>query len=98
MGKVRWHHIYKDDKLVIEEFHKIIVHKFELSAGMEDIHPYRTWQQSELGKFITEHTVSELEYDRYMEPALCVYRCIVIAELEKKKLSEYYLRFGKPSS
>jgi hypothetical protein len=57
--------------------------------------PLWEWQNSEAGKFVMEHAEDKPEWHRHMDPMFMGYRYIVIAELEKKKLSEFYLRFDK---
>ena len=95
MDRVR----YKFDDTGVTEIHKIVVHKFDV-ADVDDpdlyaAQPLCKWQESEPGKFIMKHAIDKPKWQRHMDPVWMGYRYIVIAELEKKKLSEFYLRFGK---
>jgi hypothetical protein len=70
-----------------------VVHKFDLS-DVEDpdlyaAQPIWEWQNSEAGKFVMENAIDKPEWHRHMDPMFMGYRYIIIAELEKKKLSEY---------
>jgi hypothetical protein len=90
---------YKMEDDVVKEIHKVIVHKFNLS-DVEDpdlyaAEPIWQWEQSEAGKFVMEHSEDKPEWHRHMDSMFMGYRYIIIAELEKKKLSEFYLRFDK---
>jgi hypothetical protein len=94
MGSVR----YKAEDNVVKEIHKVVVHKFDLS-DVEDpdlyaAEPIWKWQQSEVGKFVMENAEDKPEWHRHMDPMFMGYRYIIIAELESKKLSEFYLRWG----
>jgi hypothetical protein len=95
MDRVR----YKVDDNIVQEIHKLVVHKFDV-ADVDDpdlyaAQPLWEWQTSESGKFVMENAIDKPEWKRHMDPMFMGYRYIVIAELEKKKLSEFYLRFGK---
>jgi hypothetical protein len=99
MGSVRYKVIEKNGQQIVEEIHKIIVHKFDLS-DVEDpdlyaAEPIWKWQQSDAGKFIMEHSIDKPEWQRHPDPMFMGYRYLIIAELEKKKLSEFYLRFDR---
>ena len=95
MGKVR----YTVEDTVVKEIHKVVVHQFSL-ADVEDpdiyaAEPLWNWEQSEAGKFVMKHAIDKPEWRRHMDPMFMGYRYIVVAELEAKKLSEFYLRFDK---
>lgn len=82
----------------VDEIHKIVVHKFDLS-DVDDPDIYAAgsmfdWERSEAGQFVMKHAVDKPEWHRHMDPIFMGYRYVIIAELEKKKLAEYYLRFG----
>jgi hypothetical protein len=99
MGRVRFQVTQKGDTNIVEEIHKVVVHKFDLS-DVEDpdlyaAQPIWEWQNSEAGKFVMENAIDKPEWHRHMDPMFMGYRYIIIAELEKKKLSEYYLKFDK---
>lgn len=85
----------------VHTYHKVVVHTF-LLGDVEDpelyaAEPILNWQQTPAGKFVMEHAVetpvfkSQLDYQNYG------YKYAIIAILEEKKLTEYYLKFGKPS-
>jgi len=91
---------YKVENGVVKEIHKVVVHRFNMS-DVEDpdlyaAQPLYEWQQSEAGQFVMEHAINQPEWQKHMDAMFMGYRFIVIAELEKKKLSEFYLRWGKP--
>ena len=98
MGKVRWEQSYEGDQLVVKEIHKVIVHRFRL-GDVEDpdlyaAEPLYKWQESDPGKFVMEHAIDKPTWHRYLDQSTYGYRYTVEAELEMKKLSEYYLRWG----
>jgi hypothetical protein len=98
MGKVRWEQSYEGDQLVVKEIHKVIVHRFRL-GDVEDpdlyaAEPLYKWQESDPGKFIMEHAIDKPEWHRHLDQSTYGYQYAIVAELEMKKLSEYYLRFG----
>ena len=98
MGKVRWEQSYEGDQLVVKEIHKVIVHRFRL-ADVEDpdlyaAEPLYKWQESDEGKFIMEHAIDKPTWHRYLDQSTYGYQYAIEAELEMKKLSEYYLRWG----
>lgn len=95
MGKVRW---IVDDNHNVKEIHKVIVYKFNV-GDMEDpdvyaAEPMWNWQQSEPGKFIMEHAIDKPTWHRYTDFNNYGHQYAIEAELEMKKLSEYYLRWG----
>lgn len=99
MGQVKYREIQKGNNLVIEEIHKVIVHRFSV-GDVEDpdlyaAQPIYEWQNSEQGQFVMKHCLNKPEWQRYIDYETFSYQYVIIAELEKAKLSEYYLRFGK---
>jgi len=98
MGKVRWEHSYDSDQLVIKEIHKVVVHRFRL-GDVEDpdlyaAEPLYKWQESDPGKFVMKHAIDKPIWHRQLDQSTYGYQYVIEAELEMKKLSEYYLRFG----
>jgi hypothetical protein len=94
MDKVR----YTVEDGTVTEIHKVVVHKFNL-ADVEDPDIYAAgpmfdWERSEAGQFVMKHAVDKPEWHRHMDPMWMGYRYIIVAELESKKLSEFYLRWG----
>lgn len=99
MGRVRYQVIEKDGQQIVQEIHKITVHKFDLS-DVEDpdlyaAEPLWKWEKSDAGQFVMKHAVDKPEWHRYPDPMFMGYRYVITAELEKKKLSEFYLRFDR---
>jgi hypothetical protein len=84
---------------VVKEIHKVVVHKFDLSdVDDPDIYaagPIYDWERSEAGQFVMKHAVDTPEWHRHMDPMWMGYRYVITAELEKKKHSEFYLKFDK---
>ena len=83
----------------VDEIHKVVVHKFDMS-DVEDpdlyaAEPLWNWQQSEAGQFVMEHAIDKPEWHRHMDSMFMGYRYVITAELEKKKLAEFYLRWGQ---
>ena len=96
---VRWHTYDKDGCRIVEEIHKVVVHRFRM-GDVEDpdlyaAQPLYEWQESEAGKFVMQNAVGQPEWHRNVDNASFGYQYAVVAELEKKKLSEFYLKFGK---
>jgi len=93
---------FKVENNVVKEIHKVVVHRFYLS-DVEDpdlyaAQPMWDWKQSEQGKFVMEHAVGEPEWHRQISYETFGYQYAITAELEAKKLSEFYLRWGKDGS
>lgn len=98
MDKVR----YKVENDIVKEIHKVVVHRFDM-ADVEDpvlyaAEPLWQWEQSEAGQFVMKNAEDKPTWQKYMDPMFMGYRFIIVAELEKKKLSEFYLRWGKDGS
>jgi hypothetical protein len=102
MGTVRYQVIEKDGQEFVEEIHKVIVHTFNM-GDVEDPDLWAgqslyEWQISEPGKFIMEHSLDKPVWNRQLDYATYGHKYIITAELESKKLSEFYLRWGKNGS
>jgi hypothetical protein len=85
---------------LVKAIHKVVVHRFRL-GDVEDpeiyaAEPLYRWQQSDAGKFIMANSWVTPEYHRHLDQAVYGYTYVITAELEEKKLSEFYLRFGQP--
>jgi hypothetical protein len=98
MDKIRYQIKIKDGKKVEEEIHKVVVHRF-IVDNLNDSKLYEAdiiwhWEQTDAGKFIIENTVSKLCYHQYLDHMSYSYKYVIVAELEKKKLSEFYLRWS----
>ena len=90
---------YQNGRSYVEEIHKVVVHRFQL-GDVEDpeiyaAEPLYKWQQSDAGKFVMEHAVETPEYHQHPDHNIMGYSYAITAKLEKKKLSEFYLRWGK---
>lgn len=96
---VKFKVVEKEGQEVVEEIHRVVVHRFTM-GDVDDpeiyaAQPLWEWQNSAAGKFVMEHAVNTPEYHRHLDQLLYGYQYVIIAELEKKKLSEFYLRFRK---
>jgi hypothetical protein len=101
MGTVRYKLVEKNGFQEVEEIHKVVVHEFKM-GDVEDpdlyaAEPLLKWQESDPGKFVMEHAIDQPEWHRQNDYDMFGYRYAIIAKLEKKKLSEFYLRWGKPN-
>jgi len=101
MVSVRFKVVKQNGKEIVEEIHKVVVHRIKMS-DVEDpdlyvAQPIWEWQQREQGKFIMEHAVDEPQWHRQLDQFTYGYQYAIVAELEKKKLSEFYLRWGNPN-
>jgi hypothetical protein len=98
MAAVRFEVIEQDGQSIVREIHKIVVHRFRVGDTEDpDIYaaePILDWERGEAGKFIMEHAIGQPEWHRQLDHMTYGYRYIITAELEAKKLSEYYLRWG----
>lgn len=88
-----------NDDGTVQEIHKVVVHRFKLS-DVEDpdlyaAQPLWEWQNSDQGKFVMANALEQPEWRRHLEHDSFSYTYVVIARLEKKKLSEFYLKWGK---
>lgn len=96
MGTVRF---VVDENNVVKEIHKIVVHRFTV-GDVDDpeiyaAQPIIEWQNSDPGKFVMENAIDKPSYHQHIDYLTYGYKYAIIAELEKKKLTEFYLRFGK---
>lgn len=100
MAAIRCNIVRKDGREVIEEIHRVVVHRFRLSdVDDPDLHaaePLYKWEKSEPGQFVMKNAVGTPIWKRHIDHNFYGYEYAIVAELEKNKLSEYYLRWGKP--
>ena len=99
MGKIRFKVIEQDGQEFVQEIHKVTVHSFSV-GDVEDpeiyaAEPIWKWQQTDAGKFIMENAIDTPSYHQQLDYNSYGYRYAIVAELEKKKLAEFYLRFDK---
>jgi len=102
MAAIRFNVIEKDGLQYVDEIHKVVVHTFGV-GDVEDpeiyaAEPIWQWQQTDAGKFVMEHAIGTPSYHQSLDYQTYGYRYAVVAELEAKKLSEFYLRWGKNGS
>lgn len=99
MGSIRYKVTQINGKDVIEEIHKVIVHRFVISDTDDPeiyaAEPILRWQNSDEGQFILKNAITIPEYHQRLSAESFNYQFSITAELEKKKLSEFYLRWGK---
>ena len=100
MGRVRYQ-LDKDDDSVVHKIHEVVVHKINM-GDVEDpdlmvASPIYDWQQSDAGKFVMKNAVITPKWERILSPLTYGWTYVIIAELEAKKLTEFYLRWGKPN-
>ena len=102
MAAVRFQVTEKNGQEFVEEIHKVVVHRFNI-GDVDDpeiyaAEPIMRWEKSEAGKFVMEHAVEIPEWRQQIDHQSYGYQYAIIAELEAKKLSEFYLRWGKDGS
>jgi hypothetical protein len=102
MAAIKFNVIEKDGLQFVDEIHKVVVHTFGV-GDVEDpeiyaAEPIWEWQQTDAGKFVMEHAIGTPSYHQSLDYQTYGYRYAVVAELEAKKLSEFYLRWGKNGS
>lgn len=100
MGTVRYKINEHNGHELVQEIHKVVVYKFSM-GDVEDpdlyaAQPMWEWQESEQGKFVMKHAVDKPVWHRLIDHNLYGYQYAITAELEAKKLSEFYLRWGNP--
>ena len=102
MGTVRFQEVRKDDVITIEEIHKVVVHRFKVSdvddPDLYAAEPIYKWEKSEQGQFVMKHAIDKPVWHRHLNHSLYGYQYAIVAELEMKKLSEFYLRWGNDGS
>jgi hypothetical protein len=102
MAAVKFKVVEKNGQEVVHEIHKIVVHTFGI-GDVEDpdiyaAQPIWDWQQTDAGKFVMENAINTPSYHQNLDQHTYGYRYAIVAELEAKKLSEFYLRWGKDGS
>ena len=102
MGNVKYKEVEENGQLTVKEIHKVVVYQFSM-GDVEDpdlyaAQPMWDWQESDQGKFVMKHAVDQPEWHRQLDHASYGYKYAIVAELEAKKLSEFYLKWGKDGS
>lgn len=82
----------------IKKIHKVVVKKIRI-GDVEDpelfiAEPIYKWQQTDAGKFIMENAEQPPKWHGTIDTNYYGYVYLIVAELEEKKLSEFYLRWG----
>jgi hypothetical protein len=102
MGSVRCQIVHKDGNEVVEEIHKVVVHRFRLSdvddPDLYAAEPIYKWEKSEQGQFVMKHAIKQPEWHKNINHESYSYEYAIVAELELKKLAEFYLKWGKYGS
>lgn len=85
---------------IVDEIHNVVVHRFRI-ADVDDpdiyaAEPIWSWQQTDEGKFIMKNAIGQPKFHKQMNMEFMGYEYAITAELEKKKLSEFYLKWGNP--
>lgn len=96
MGSIRYS-VTSDNK--IKTVHTVVVHR----AGVYDIvdpivhaaSPIYEWEHSEAGQYVINNAEETPIWKQHLDITTYRYIFVVVAKLEEKKLSEFYLRFGK---
>ena len=99
MAKVRFEIIKKDGQEYVEEIHRVVVYRFRIS-DVDDpeiyaAEPIYNWQQTDAGRFVMENAKEPPVFQQHIDHIHYGYSYTIVAELELKKLSEFYLRWGK---
>ena len=90
----------EDGRHIVDEIHKVVVHRFKMSDVEDpDIYvaePIWKWQQTDAGKFVMENAIGQPEWHYQRTSVDYGFAVAIVAELHVKKLSEFYLKWGKP--
>ena len=86
-----------NDKVV--EYKRLVVYRFGVSADVlaesaKAIEIIAKWATSPEGKWLIENAAEPLHYDSFNRVEIWTIEYAIIATLESKKLTEYYLRFS----
>lgn len=98
MGAVRWQVFDEDDEPIVKEIRKVVVHRSWMgTTGDPNLHvaqKFLEWELSEQGQFVMKHAIGKPDYHINLDQLTYEYECVIVAELEMKKLSEFYLKWG----
>ncbi len=102
MGRVRCQIVERNGQEAVDEIHKVVVHQFTLSdvddPDLYAAEPIWNWQQTDAGKFVMENAYTQPIFQKTTDYLTYGYKYAIIAELEKRKLTEFYLKFGKTNA
>lgn len=93
MGSVTW----KVNELgdVEEIHHRVPVFRVEVEDELHARGLLYHWRDTtQVGKYVFENMIGEFEITKFINPETFQYRFGFTVSMEKKKLSEFYLRFG----
>ena len=89
----------ENDKVI--ETKKIVVHTFTMGdvddPDLYAAEPLWQWQNSDQGRWVMENAMDVPEWNRMADPITFGHKYYVTAVFDTKRLTEYYLRFGKLS-
>jgi hypothetical protein len=82
----------------VEKIYKVVVHEF-LVADSEDpvlyaAHPLWEWEQTDIGKWVTEHAAETPVWHRQMEPQTLSHRFRIEAKLKEKDYTFWCLKWA----
>lgn len=83
----------------VEEIHRVVVHRFSVSDTDDPeiyaAQPIWEWENSDAGKFVMTNSLTVPVFHKSFDYMTLGCRFAITAELDKKKYSEFLLRFGK---
>jgi hypothetical protein len=97
MGMIRHTAEIIDGVQHVRTFHKVVVHKTDSDPAWDSsgqLTQATMWYTGPAAAFVKQHSIIPIENLSSYDPVLCTMRIAYIAELEEKKLSEYYLKWG----
>lgn len=85
----------------VYQTHKVVVHKF-IMGDVEDpdlyaAQPLLEWQQSEMGKWVMEHSLETPMWHRHVEPITYGYKYAITAYLKGPDYTFWTLKWGQSS-
>lgn len=99
MEPVKFQVVNKNGQELVQEIYKVVVHRFQVYETEDpDIlaaDPLLKWQNSDKGQWIMQHALEKPSWHRQLDSQNWGYQYYIMALLDKKKLSEFYLRWGK---
>jgi hypothetical protein len=83
----------------MDNLREVVFHKIKM-GDVDDpdlmvADPIWKWQQSDAGRFVMENAYPEsARWERIISPNRWGWLYLIIAKMEERKLTEYYLRWG----
>jgi hypothetical protein len=101
MVKLKKYYITEDNE--IKEYSEVVINKFFVEDYIDkksvsyDIftEKLKIWLDTEEGKFIKQNVVREPRYEKWLDYEKFGTNYAIIVTLESKKITEFYLKFGK---